>query len=222
MTIIGKIVKHKKFGTGKITANMDGRITVLFEQNIEKKFVYPNAFEKFLVFVDSTQQKIVLEDLAKLEAERKDAIRELKNIKMKEKEKATKTKKKTGVKQKITVEMAKISFDYAKKVYDKQISMDDAKHNIEQEAGMNPISAQDYMNDFAAMMDGNLYKVAMKNSDTKLFIESIYLDFGSDRFKKAMDATWQHVEYFEDISGKPLKGKRNILVALAKKYNYVK
>lgn len=49
MKLVGEIVTHKAFGKGKIVGFENNNVTVSFEKgNLEKKFVYPTAFEAFL------------------------------------------------------------------------------------------------------------------------------------------------------------------------------
>ncbi len=55
-------IKHKTFGEG-IVKSMDGKyITALFG-SLEKKFVYPDAFENFLTLDDGTVSQEILEDI---------------------------------------------------------------------------------------------------------------------------------------------------------------
>jgi len=220
MKLEGKSVKHKIFGQGKIVDNTDERITVIFGKSTKKKFAYPQGFEKHLVFDDHELQQAALDELAILKVEKMKIIKERKNIAKMEKEAAEKTKKKAGKKQKITTEMASACYNYAKKVYNKEITMDDAMDKIERETEMNQVTANDYINDFAAMMDGVVYERPMKNSDSKMFLENIYQDFDIERIKNAIDATWQHVKYYEGITGTHMKGKRSMLITLGKKYKY--
>lgn len=49
MELVGQVVKHKDLGTGIIKTFSDNFVTVQFEDGeIEKKFVYPSAFDVFL------------------------------------------------------------------------------------------------------------------------------------------------------------------------------
>lgn len=51
MSLIGKIVKHKLWGSGTIDSIVDRHITVFFSKSIDEKvFAYPQAFESFLSF----------------------------------------------------------------------------------------------------------------------------------------------------------------------------
>ena len=62
MELIGLKVKHTVFGAGVIT-EMEGKyITVEFVAKTTK-FVYPDAFEKFIKAEDSTVQQTILDSI---------------------------------------------------------------------------------------------------------------------------------------------------------------
>ena len=56
-------VRHKAFGLGTVVANDGKYIKVKFD-NVEKNFVYPDSFEKFLTLADGTVTDEILADLA--------------------------------------------------------------------------------------------------------------------------------------------------------------
>ena len=63
-------VKHNVFGLGTIISKEGKYFTVSFESGV-KKFVYPDAFGKFLTLSDGTVPEIIQTDLAAtLEAKR--------------------------------------------------------------------------------------------------------------------------------------------------------
>lgn len=72
MELIGTKVKHIVFGSGVITEMEDNYITVEFASKTSK-FVYPDAFEKFLEAEQTALQQIILISIkdAKLAAEQK-------------------------------------------------------------------------------------------------------------------------------------------------------
>ena len=69
MKVLGKRVVHRIFGAGDIIAQTEGRITVQFKESV-KNFVYPDAFEKFLVFTDSEYMRAITEELENIKAEK--------------------------------------------------------------------------------------------------------------------------------------------------------
>ncbi len=58
MQLVGQPVKHISFGKGIITDLSSDMVTVHFSQG-EKKFLYPDAFSRFLTLKDTAKQKAV-------------------------------------------------------------------------------------------------------------------------------------------------------------------
>ena len=59
MQLIGQTVKHQVFGKGIVTDKSEGTLTVSFPAG-EKRFLYPDAFSKFLILQDDEMQKEIL------------------------------------------------------------------------------------------------------------------------------------------------------------------
>jgi len=57
MQLEGMEVSHMKFGEGKVMELEEKYITILFPQG-EKKFLYPNSFNKFLTLKDPVRLKL--------------------------------------------------------------------------------------------------------------------------------------------------------------------
>ncbi len=70
--MIGVKVKHSAFGSGVITAFENNYVTVKFASKTSK-FVYPDAFEKFIKAEDADVQQKIIDNInqAKAEAEQK-------------------------------------------------------------------------------------------------------------------------------------------------------
>ena len=66
-------VKHKVFGIGIVTAS-DGKYMKIKFGDAYKSFVYPDSFEKFLTLADGTVSEEILQDLAKVSAEKQRII----------------------------------------------------------------------------------------------------------------------------------------------------
>ena len=64
MQLKGQAVKHKAFGKGIITDSSENEVTVLFEK-CEKKFVFPDAFSKYLTLKSEKLQDEVLSEYNK-------------------------------------------------------------------------------------------------------------------------------------------------------------
>lgn len=69
MGLIGMRVNHKSFGYGKIVDKTNDYIKVDFN-GVEKRFIYPDAFKVFLQIDDTTNEKIIQEDILKREKEK--------------------------------------------------------------------------------------------------------------------------------------------------------
>ncbi len=64
MIILNEIVKHDMFGLGIITEVQNHRITVMFEDEIARKiFLYPEAFEEYLIAANPEIESYILEEL---------------------------------------------------------------------------------------------------------------------------------------------------------------
>lgn len=69
MNLLNQQVQHKSFGMGYVIEQVDSYIKVSFEQG-NKRFVYPDAFGKFLILVDKEAAKRV-ENLKQKEKQRR-------------------------------------------------------------------------------------------------------------------------------------------------------
>lgn len=68
--MVGKIVRHIRFGKGVIDEYTEPHLTVRFEENgIEKRFSYPLVFERFLHFEDVGCQAQAEEAIAAIRAD---------------------------------------------------------------------------------------------------------------------------------------------------------
>ena len=79
MQLIGQPIKHGTFGKGIVTGWNDTTITICFSSG-EKKFLYPDAFSKFLYLKNDAMQREIQALLHKREAAReaeRQAIQEL-------------------------------------------------------------------------------------------------------------------------------------------------
>lgn len=69
--MVGKIVRHIRFGQGVITEYAEPYLRVRFEESgIEKRFSYPLIFEKFLHFEDAGCQVLAEEAIAAIRADK--------------------------------------------------------------------------------------------------------------------------------------------------------
>ena len=71
--MVGAQVVHKKYGKGKVLEAGVSHIMVRFAgSEIPKKFVYPDAFKKFLLFEDPVLEKKAMADIEQREKQIKE------------------------------------------------------------------------------------------------------------------------------------------------------
>ncbi len=66
-------VRHKSFGEGTVISKNGQYFTVKFD-TVEKTFVYPDIFEKFLTLSDGTVSEEILADLAAAKAKKQQIL----------------------------------------------------------------------------------------------------------------------------------------------------
>jgi len=115
---------------------------------------------------------------------------------------------------KITNEMVEIAYDYAKKVYSNELTRNEGKLEVAKVSGMNAGSAQDFITDFLAMMEGREYHRTMSNYGTTYFLKNIKKDFGDESFLLALEATEKHIKYYNSLGYGQLKAKEEIVKGL--------
>ena len=62
MNLMGQKIKHKAFGVGTVTAQDESHITIEFPAKTST-FVYPAAFENFLIAEDPSHQQAILDEI---------------------------------------------------------------------------------------------------------------------------------------------------------------
>ncbi|WP_101772278.1 hypothetical protein [Peptostreptococcus faecalis] len=73
MELVNQIVKHNEFGEGRIISLNNKYLEIDFAYRGIKTFIYPDAFEKFIVVKDESMHRIIMEEInnAKQEIENK-------------------------------------------------------------------------------------------------------------------------------------------------------
>ena len=77
MVLENLCVLHKAFGHGVVT-EVKGKYMVIKFRDVQKTFVYPDAFESFLTCADGSVPSAILEDLSRTK-QQKQQIEEAKN-----------------------------------------------------------------------------------------------------------------------------------------------
>lgn len=116
---------------------------------------------------------------------------------------------------KITKEMIQESYNYAKKVFHKQIDKTTATNNLFVQLGMHPGSAGDYIGAFISLMVGERYTRTINTTATQYYLEHIKKDYGADQLLIALSAIRQHTDYY----GKLGKGRLRSIEKLVERYS---
>lgn len=116
---------------------------------------------------------------------------------------------------KITNEMTHRAYEIVKMVYHGNLTRNEAKYKIADETGMNAGSAGDYVTNFLAMMEGQRYTRTMNTYATRYLLEKIKLEFGEEQFKKALEATKEHVKYYNGLNNGTLHSIQNVIDELS-------
>jgi hypothetical protein len=119
------------------------------------------------------------------------------------------------MKKNINQEMIAASYDYAKKLYHKQISQGKALDNIVAISDMHRGSALAYISDFQHMMEGKEYQRTMKTNATQYYLENIYKDYGIESLRLAVNAVDQHTKYYSTHR----KGSLRSIEAIVREFN---
>ncbi|MCP3028765.1 hypothetical protein [Halobacillus sp. A5] len=104
---------------------------------------------------------------------------------------------------------------YAKKYYHHQIDRIEATNSVYKYFGMNQGSANDYIQAFYCMMNGERYTRTINTKATKYFLEKIETEFGDNYLEQALVAVKKHTEYYGSVS----KGRLRSIESLLKNYN---
>lgn len=96
----------------------------------------------------------------------------------------------------ITRDMVEAVYDLAKKVYEKEMDSQEAVNKMV-EMGMNSNSAYMYIDCFAKMMTGEVYKRGTSRFAAEYYISKIREEYGKEYSKKAIEALEKHINYLE-------------------------
>ena len=102
--------------------------------------------------------------------------------------------------------MTQRAYQLSKEVYEGKVDKNTALDRLEAESNMNRGSAQDYINGFCIMMEGGTYKRTFNSEATDYFLTQILNDFGKPVLEKALQAVYNHIQYYETLGKGSLKG----------------
>ncbi|MGG1650499.1 hypothetical protein ABHN03_16760 [Paenibacillus sp. NRS-1775] len=111
----------------------------------------------------------------------------------------------------ITELMIQISYDYAKKVFHRQIDLSHALNDITALSSMHRGLALAYVSNFQFMMEGSVYKRSMKTDATKYYLINIHKNYGDDYFRKALISISLHIDYYKNFKDANLTSIKRIV-----------
>jgi len=117
----------------------------------------------------------------------------------------------------ISLEKIKALYETAKKVYSKELSKKNALIEL-QNQNINKNSANDYLYCYACLVEGKLFNRTMNIEATKYFLAKILEDSGIQYLMNALQSLSLHIDYYENISGHNVVGRKQILNDYLKKY----
>lgn len=91
-------------------------------------------------------------------------------------------------------------YEMAKKVYDRQISADEAAALLAKKTEAKASSLKMYFNIYASMRKGKCYKLGTSAAFTEFLLSQIYLDFGEEVVITALSAAKLHSEYRASVN----------------------
>lgn len=118
----------------------------------------------------------------------------------------------------ITLEKIKILYEFAKKVYEKQVTKNEALVDLQRES-LNKDSAGYFIDCYECFLDGKMFKRTINIEGTKYFLDKIYEEKGIVYLSNALKSLTLHIDYFEDISDSNVIGKKQLLQEYKKKYD---
>lgn len=110
---------------------------------------------------------------------------------------------------KITNEIVEKAYDIAKDFFHEKITLKQATEVLS-ETGMNRNSAVDYIYLYSNLIQGKLFKRTANTYGTEYYLEKIYNESGQPGLQNALLSLSQHIDYYEDKSGVPVKTRRDI------------
>ena len=114
---------------------------------------------------------------------------------------------------KVSVDAIHYAYEIAKLCYAGNLSFTEAFSRIVGETGMAANSAKDYINNLKYMLEGKCYARTLNTYATEYYLKQIRKDYGETAYRAAIEATRQHVVYYNSLG----YGKRRSIEALLQK-----
>jgi len=115
----------------------------------------------------------------------------------------------------VTEDMIETAYKIAKMVYDRDIGRTEGRSMIAEQSGMSEGTAGDHIEQFLKMRDGDSYSRTLSAKTAQIYFNNIHEDFGDEGLRKALDATRQHVEYYESL---PTGARRHNILSIMEEF----
>jgi len=113
---------------------------------------------------------------------------------------------------KITQDQYRKAYECGQKVFLGEMRITDAKASVHK-FGVNSNSATDMVYNLGHMLRGERYTRALSTAATTDYLKWISEDYGTNELRNAVSALKQHIEYYQSISGSPMRSLRKVLEA---------
>ncbi len=110
---------------------------------------------------------------------------------------------------KISPEMVAASYEVGKQIYNRLISLKEGVNSLTK-IGMNSNSAVDYVYNYSNLIQGKLFTRTTNSFATEYYLNRIYNEQGKAALRMALLSLSQHIDYYEEKSGSPVKKRREI------------
>ncbi|MCT4663277.1 MAG: HNH endonuclease [Tissierellales bacterium] len=101
---------------------------------------------------------------------------------------------------KYTEEDNLVIIEYVFKVIENRVEINEAVNYLREKCDCNENSFKECINSISCMLDGKKYIRTISKSATKIAYDYIYKHYGVVLLEKALKATDEHIEYYEEIS----------------------
>lgn len=117
---------------------------------------------------------------------------------------------------KVSVAAIYYAYEIAKRFCAGSLSFTEAYLKIADETGMAANSAKDYVNNLKYMLEGKCYVRTLNTYATEYYLKQIRKDYGEQAFQSAINATQQHVAYYNSLGYGQRRSIENLLRELTR------
>ncbi|MDP2256327.1 MAG: hypothetical protein Q8K05_09770, partial [Polaromonas sp.] len=104
----------------------------------------------------------------------------------------------------------KYAYALAKRVFDRELTQQDAANRLNQEHGINVNSAKIMIAVYARMVSGLEFKRALSAPDMKYYLATFLAEGGPQALRNPVSALWKHIDYYEAKNSVNLNALREI------------